>query len=331
MTNPAVSKSLTRSAAIVGVPLPVATGADGAVAGTARGSDRSGGRSAAGSGTGCPGRRRGAHPRHRNGTAARAGTTGRDLMRRAPAPAGNVARAGSTTLARVCDPAMLRAAWRRVWANHGGPGGDGITVAVFAGRLDRELALLGGEIRTGHYRPGPLRRVTIPKQDGVARMLAIPCVRDRMAQGATLAILQPVLERRQSAASFAYRPARGVADALAAVRQAHAAGLVWTLEADIFQYFDSIPHRRLLTELAIWIEAEDVLRLIAVWLDGFTTSGRGIPQGAATAVPVRASSRSSQSLKPSWRSCRPKTRSRPVTRSPHRSRSRRPIGRRSGA
>ena len=111
-------------------------------------------------------------------------------------------------------------------------------------------------------------------------MLAIPCVRDRVAQGAALIVLQPALEARQSHASFGYRPMRGVADAIAAVRRAHASGLVWTLEADIVRYFDSVPHQRLLVELAIWIEAEDVLRLAALWLSGFADQGRGIAQGA---------------------------------------------------
>lgn len=199
-------------------------------------------------------------------------------MASAPVPTG--VRSGSNMLARICDADALRSAWRRVWTNRGGPGGDGITVEVFAGRLEKELVSLRGEIKAGTYRPGPLRRVPIAKPNGGTRMLAIPCVRDRVAQGATVFALQPGLERRQSATSFAYRPMRGVADALTAARRAHAAGLVWTLEADIVQYFDSIPHRRLLADLAIWIEAEDVLRLIACWLDGFASSGRGIAQGA---------------------------------------------------
>ncbi len=188
-------------------------------------------------------------------------------------------RSCSATLTRICDVRALRTAWRRVWTNRGSPGGDGITVEIFFGRADQELDALSVDIRTGRYRPGPLRRVSIPKPNGGTRTLAIPCVRDRVAQSATLLVLQPSLERRQSAASFAYRPMRGVGDALAAVRRAHTAGLAWTLEADIVQYFDSIPHPRLLAELSIWIEAEDVLRLIAGWLDGFAASGRGIAQG----------------------------------------------------
>ena len=184
------------------------------------------------------------------------------------------------TLARIADPALLRQAWRRVRANQGGPGGDGVRLEAFAEGLDSEIERLASSLANRSYRPGPLRRCAIPKPDGGERWLAIPCVRDRVVQSATLMVLQPFLEARQSAASFAYRPARGVSDALAAVRQAHASGLIWTLEADIVHYFDSIPHNRLLAELTIWIEAEEVLRLIALWVDGFSKERRGVAQGA---------------------------------------------------
>lgn len=175
---------------------------------------------------------------------------------------------------------MLRQAWRRVRANRGAAGGDGVTIDAFARRLEQELSDLGRAVAGGRYRSGPLRRVSIPKRDGGTRVLAIPCVRDRVLQSAMLLVLQPALERRQSAASFGYRPARGVKEALDAVRRAHRAGLVWTLEADIVHYFDSVPHHRLMAELAIWIEAEDVLRLLTQWLAGFSSAGLGIAQGS---------------------------------------------------
>lgn len=165
-------------------------------------------------------------------------------------------------------------------ANRGAAGGDGVTIKAFARRLDSELAGLVRAVAEGRYCPGPLRRVGIPKRDGGTRELAIPCVRDRVLQSAMLLVLQPALERRQSSASFGYRPARGVAEALEAVRRAHRSGLIWTLEADIVHYFDSVPHHRLMAELAIWIEAEDVLRLLARWLSGFSNRGLGIAQGS---------------------------------------------------
>ena len=206
---------------------------------------------------------------------------GGNLIRAKPRAA--VPATASATLARIVAPAVLSAAWARVRANRGGPGGDGVTLAAFAARLDRELTLLASEIGTGAYRPGQLRRVAIPKPSGGQRILAIPCIRDRVAQSATLAVLQPILEVRQSTASFAYRPARGVNDAITAVRRAHDAGLVWTLEADITACFDSIPHRRLIAELAIWLDSEPVLRLLTLWVHGFSSTGQGVAQGAPIA------------------------------------------------
>jgi CRISPR-associated protein Cas1 len=198
-----------------------------------------------------------------------------DLIRR-----GVSSLAAPPILAGIADLARLAEAWRRVRANSGGPGGDGVTLSCFAARCDQELGRLAAELATGRYRPGPLRRAIIPKPDGTSRRLGIPCVRDRVAQTATLALLQPLLEARQSPVSYGYRPARGVADALAAVRAAQDRGLTWTLEADIVQYFDRIPHGRLLAELAIWVEREEVLGLIARWVHGFGEAGRGIAQGA---------------------------------------------------
>ena len=186
-------------------------------------------------------------------------------------------------LAGIADARALRNAWARVRANGGGPGGDGVRIEALAPRIEAEIASLSEELRSGRYRPGPLRHAAIPKPDGGVRRLAIPCLRDRIVQGAAIGVLQPALDPRLSDASYGYRPARGVGDALAAVRRAHAAGLGWTLEADIAHCFDRVLHARLLGELAIWVETEALLRLIALWLHGFSASGRGIAQGAPIA------------------------------------------------
>ena len=79
---------------------------------------------------------------------------------------------------------------------------------------------------------------------------------------------------------FGYRPGRGVADAIAAVRAAFAAGRVWTLDADVTRYFDRVLHSRLLEEFAIWLDEEAVVGLFALWLKSFSRFGRGIAQGA---------------------------------------------------
>lgn len=193
---------------------------------------------------------------------------------------GVVPQARQPSMACLASRDSLRRGWRKVRSNGGGAGGDGVSQSAFAARLDRELDELSDELLRRVYRPGPLRRFAVRKPGGGARPLAIPCIRDRVVQSATLLALQPVLEGRQSRASFGYRPARGVADALAAVRAAHARGLGWTLEADICQFFDRIPHCRLMAELAIWFDTEDLLWLVGRWLQGFSRNGRGVAQGA---------------------------------------------------
>jgi group II intron reverse transcriptase/maturase len=157
---------------------------------------------------------------------------------------------------------------------------DGVTIAGFELRLDENLGRLASELRNGRYRPGKLRRAVIVRPDGKRRKLAIPGIRDRVVQTAALVVIAPALDPRLSESSFGYRPGRGVADAIAAVEGAFAAGRVWTLDADVTRYFDRVPHRRLLEELTIWLDQEGVIRLFALWLRSFSPIGPGIAQGA---------------------------------------------------
>ncbi|MGH6814985.1 MAG: reverse transcriptase domain-containing protein [Hyphomicrobiaceae bacterium] len=189
-------------------------------------------------------------------------------------------RRAGPTLHRIAAPDTLREAWRRVRANKGGPGRDGVTLETFAQTLDGRIAALSAALLRETYKPGKLLRIAIAKPNGGRRQLAIPNVVDRLAQTAALVVLGPELDRRMSTASFAYRPKRSVADAIAAVEAAFAAGLVWTLDADLDKFFDRIAHRRLLDELAIWIEEDGVLRLFMSWLRTFSMWGRGIAQGS---------------------------------------------------
>lgn len=180
----------------------------------------------------------------------------------------------------LADIALLWRAWRHVRANRGGPGGDGVGMAEFAPNAAACLERLAAELAAGTYRPGRLRRVPVDKPGGRTRWLAVPCIVDRVAQTAALALLVPALDRRMSDASFAFRPRLGVAHALEEVRRARADGHGWVAETDIAACFDSIPHRRLLDELAIWIEDPAWLRVIALWLGATPWRRRGIPQGA---------------------------------------------------
>ena len=177
-------------------------------------------------------------------------------------------------------PELLAAAWRKVRANRGGAGGEGGTSATFTRDAERRLARLGDDLASGRYRPGPLRHVAIAKSSGGTRRLAIPCIADRVAQTAVLLALMPALDRRMADESFAYRPGRSVAQALDLARRLIGGGLAFIVDADIERFFDSVPHRPLISELAIWLDDPRMLALIALWLRSFAPGGRGLPQGA---------------------------------------------------
>jgi CRISPR-associated protein Cas1 len=183
-------------------------------------------------------------------------------------------------LEEIAQVETLAEAWGRVRANKGGPGGDGVTIDDLANDIELSLEDLSKRLLAESYRPKKLRRAFIRKASGGRRPLSIPAVIDRVAQTAAMLVLEPEMDARMSETSLAYRVGRGPPLAIAAVRSAFAEGLVWTVDADIKGYFDSIWHRQLMTDLAIWIDDERILRLILRWLRTFGWRGRGIAQGA---------------------------------------------------
>ena len=184
------------------------------------------------------------------------------------------------TVEAIVAQANLREAWRRVRRNKGGPGGDGVTIEAFAQDLDERLEMLQMQVLAQTYRPQKTRRVCVPKPAGGKRKLTIPAVVDRVLQTATMLVISDVVDGRLSGSSWAYREGRGVDDAIAELRHAREAGFVWTLDADIAHYFDRVSHRRLIEDVMIWIDDVRIIRLLRIWLRGFTFWGRGIAQGA---------------------------------------------------
>lgn len=174
----------------------------------------------------------------------------------------------------------LRAAWRRVRRNKGGHGGDGQTLAQFSTGLDSRLRKLGRTLQDGSYRPGPLRRYTIAKRGGGTRPLAIPTVRDRVAQAACAVALDAVFDPAMSDASFAYRRGRSVEHAAGLVLTYRLRGYRWVVDADIQGFFDTIPHAILIDRLRPGVPCVQTLELIERWLKSFSTSGKGIAQGS---------------------------------------------------
>lgn len=174
----------------------------------------------------------------------------------------------------------LHAGWLRVARNRGGPGGDGMTIGQFTDQLPERLTRLGLALRGRRYHPGPLRRVDIPKRSGGTRTLLIPCVADRIAQAAAVEVLTPLLDAEMEPASYAYRPGRGVRQAVDRISHLRRQGYTWVVDGDIERFFDSVRHDTLLARLGRSVTEAPVLDLVGQWLAGAAPDGRGIPQGS---------------------------------------------------
>lgn len=188
---------------------------------------------------------------------------------------------------------VLTDAWCLVLKNNGAAGVDGLRCQdiIDGPGVADYLAQLQEELRTGCYRPQPVRRVYIPKPDGRKRPLGIPTVKDRIVQMAVMLILEPIFEGDFLDCSYGFCPGKNAHQAIDAIRQHLAAGLNEVYDADLKGYFDTIPHDKLLACVRMRVVDRKVLGLIRMWLEapvvetddqGRTTTsrpGQGTPQG----------------------------------------------------
>lgn len=196
---------------------------------------------------------------------------------------------------KVCWPEILARAYRQAKANAGAAGVDGVRfedVELYG--VDRWLAELRQELVEETYRPQPVRRVMIPKPGGGERPLGIPTLRDRVVQTAVVLLLGPIFEADFEDNVYAYRPERSAHDALSEVRKRLHEGQEHVVDADVTQYFDTIPHAELLQSVARRVADGKILHLLKLWLKspveekdergnrrmtGGKKSKRGTPQG----------------------------------------------------
>lgn len=188
---------------------------------------------------------------------------------------------------KVTRPTTLEAAWRRVARNKGTAGVDGQSIERFEAGAARYLAELQDQLKSGGYRPDPVKRVDIPKGDGRSRPLGIPTVKDRIVQQALKMTMEPIFEVGFRPGSYGFRPGRSCKDALRAVDRLVAEGYTFVVDADLQSYFDTIPHDRLLARVAERISDGRVLSLVDSFLRQDILKGmarwqpaRGTPQGA---------------------------------------------------
>ena len=194
----------------------------------------------------------------------------------------------------VCRRDVLAAAFDAVAENGGAPGVDGErleTIAATAQSQEQWLEALREELRTKRYRPSPVRRVWLAKRSGGERPLGIPTVKDRVVQSALSLVLMPIYEADFHDQSYGFRPKRRAQQAMEAIRAAVQTGRVEVLDADLSKFFDTIPHRELIREVARRVSDGSILSLIKGWLRApiveesgegqrkVTPNRQGTPQG----------------------------------------------------
>jgi len=187
---------------------------------------------------------------------------------------------------RIASPSNVRAAYKRVKANKGAPGVDGMTVEELGSWLGNHLDQLSKQLVEGTYRPQRIRGVQIPKPEGGMRQLGIPTVLDRLVQQAILQVLEPILDSTFSESSHGFRPGRSAHTALKEARRYVSEGYTIVVDIDIEKFFDRVNHDILMSRLARWIGDKRLLRLVRRFLEsGMMQEGvciqreEGTPQG----------------------------------------------------
>jgi RNA-directed DNA polymerase len=190
------------------------------------------------------------------------------------------------TMEAVCNRENLWKALKRVQANKGSPGIDGMTVAKLPGYLEKHWLALRDQLLQGTYQPQPVKRVEIPKPDGGMRKLGIPTVLDRFIQQAVMQVLQGQWDPTFSQHSYGFRPGRSQHQAVAAAQQHIADGCRWVVDIDLEKFFDRVNHDRLMAVVAKRVEDKRLRKLIRAFLcAGVMENGlvsptdEGTPQG----------------------------------------------------
>ena len=214
-------------------------------------------------------------------TVADRGTESLTAERSIESPAGT-----ERLMEEVCERENLREALKRVRANGGSAGVDGMRVEELSDYLKDNWPTIRDELLSGTYRPQPVRRVTIPKPDGGERKLGIPTVVDRFIQQAVLQVLQGRWDRTFSERSYGFRPNRSAHQAVAKAQEYLAEGNRWVVDIDLEKFFDRVNHDKLMGRVAKRVADKRLLKLLRAYLNaGVLENGlvsptdEGTPQG----------------------------------------------------
>ena len=215
------------------------------------------------------------------------GEAGGDLVRdEACGPQWEVKDTGSAVLEAMLTRANLQQAWKRVKANKGAAGVDGLDIGQTAEVLKTDWPKIRQQLLQGQYRPSPVRRVTIPKPDGGQRELGIPTVLDRLIQQALLQVLQPIIDPSFSEYSYGFRPGRRAQDAVLTAQSYVQSGKRIVVDVDLEKFFDRVNHDILIDRIGKRINDQAIVSLIRAYLNaGIMDHGvvqeryQGTPQG----------------------------------------------------
>ena len=218
------------------------------------------------------------------GEARTAGREGSESLGRARVPE---SPAGTDrTMEEIVARENLKEALRRVKANKGGPGVDGITCGQLDDHLKQHWPCIREQLLSGTYRPKPVKRVEIAKPDGGVRKLGIPTVLDRFIQQAVMQVLQQRWDPGISDHSYGFRPGRSAHQAVAQAQRYIAAGYCWLVDLDLEKFFDRVNHDKLMAQIAQRVDDKRLLKLIRAFLNAgvmenglLSPSVEGTPQG----------------------------------------------------
>src|SRR6202453_3418286 len=187
----------------------------------------------------------------------------------------------------ACEREHCQQALRRVKANKGAPGVDGMNVHELAEYLKQHWPAIRDQLLSGTYRPQPVRRVEIDKPDGGGvRKLGIPTVLDRLIQQMVLQVLQKRWDPTFSDHSYGFRPGRSAHQAVARAQRYIVEGHCWVVGFALEKFFDRVGHDRLMAKVAERVSDKRVLKLIRAFLvvgvmeNGLVSAvDEGVPQG----------------------------------------------------
>jgi RNA-directed DNA polymerase len=186
----------------------------------------------------------------------------------------------------VCERENCKRALKRVKANKGSAGVDGMTVQQLPEHLKQHWPAIREQLLSGTYKPQPVKRVEIPKPDGGVRKLGIPTVLDRFIQQAVMQVLQGRWDRTFSDHSYGFRPGRSAHQAVVQAQEYIAEGYRWVVDLDLEKFFDRVNHDKLMTRIAKRVSDQRMLKLIRAFLKaGVLENGlvgpvdEGTPQG----------------------------------------------------